>query len=270
MNRVRKEVQDHYNRPDIYRSIIEQLEKADVDLSSVKRKDLMGIDELHVRGAAVSEEMAEYLDLTGKQILDVGSGLGGPARLLADSYDCHVTGIDLTEEFVASANRLSSLLGLDGKCKFIQADACDLPFDDARFDVVWTQHAQMNIEDKEKLYTEIVRVLKPGGQFIYYDIFKLPNSEIQYPLPWSDTGTTSFLFAKNELHSILQNLGLKSEMLKDQTSAGIKFFEALKANAGQDKSMKPAMGDGLKDKLMNLLDHLKSGKLELESAVFQK
>ena len=123
--------------------------------------------------------------------------------MLADLYNCHVTGVDISEELVKTANELSSLLGLEDKCKYIVGNACDLPFEKDCFDLVWTQHVQMNIKDKRKFYSEISRVLIPDGLFVYYDIFIKPDSSIKYPMPWSKTGETSFLFSKDGFELIV-------------------------------------------------------------------
>ena len=91
--------------------------------------------------------------------------------MLADDYNCRVTGIDLSHEFIRTASALSELVGLQDKTDFIQASALELPFEDGSFDVAWTQHVQMNISDKAKFYSEINRVLSDSGTFVYYDIF---------------------------------------------------------------------------------------------------
>ena len=129
-------------------------------------KDLAPLDEFHVRGLAATEELAAGLHLApGATVLDVGSGLGGPSRFLAATYRAHVTGIDLSPPFVEAATMLSERTGLSDRTTFRVADALDLPFDDSSFAYAWTQHVAMNIQDRARLYSEIFRVLEPGGLF---------------------------------------------------------------------------------------------------------
>jgi ubiquinone/menaquinone biosynthesis C-methylase UbiE len=274
MDDLSSRVEAHYYRNDLYNSILSRLTEMGLDPSSIAREDISGMDELHVRGAEVSEEMGAFVDFAHKKVLDVGSGLGGPARMLAEKYGSIVTGIDLCEQFVDTANRISKLLGIEDNTSFIKANALDLPFESNCFDIVWTQHVQMNIKDKKRFYSEIYRVLKTGGYFVYYDIFRKNKEEIQYPMPWSNTSDMSFLFTKKELSEILKALGLENKRSIDQTNAGIMFFKQMKErkelNDNDFTAMNSAMGEDINSKLMNLLMHLENGILELESGVYKK
>ena len=133
--------------------------------------------------AAITAEMS---------VLDVGSGVGGPARFLAATYGCRVTGVDLSEPFVDAARYLTGRTGQSGQVSFEIANALELPFDDGRFDVVLLQHVAMNISDRARLYREIRRVLKSGGRFATFDVV-LNGGEPHYPVPWARTSATSFL-----------------------------------------------------------------------------
>ena len=194
--------------------------------------------------------------------------------MLADEFNCTATGIDLSPEFVRTANALSKLVGLEDKTFFIQGSATQLPFEADSFDVVWTQHVQMNIPDKQKFYSEAHRVLKPGGHFLYYDIFRKDDGEIQYPMPWASQENLSFLIKNGEMAQIVEELGLKSTSKQDETQAGIAFFTSLLAKVKQSGSPKLGlnvlMGASTVSKLTNLLAHLEKGLLMLESGVYQK
>ena len=120
-------------------------------------------------------------------LLDVGSGIGGPARTFADAFGCRVTGVDLTEEFVEAANALTRRCGLSDRVSFRQASALALPFADASFDAATLIHVGMNIEDKAGLFAEVRRVLKPDARFGVYDIMRVAEGEIPYPMPWAAT-----------------------------------------------------------------------------------
>jgi SAM-dependent methyltransferase len=170
------EVERHYTRGQLERSILEALERAGKDLERLSLDDLAPIDEFHIRGREATKELAEEIGLDAeKLILDIGCGLGGPSRRLASEYGCRVIGLDLTEEYCRVAEALSTRLGLQALVSYRTGNALALPFDDMSFDVVWTQHASMNIGDKARLYGEMYRVLKPGGQLAIYDILAGPG-----------------------------------------------------------------------------------------------
>jgi ubiquinone/menaquinone biosynthesis C-methylase UbiE len=274
LNLLNRKLEEHYLKQDLFEDIIARLKGQGIDLNHVRRSDISGVDEFHVRGALVSKELAETIDLKGLKVLDIGCGLGGPCRMLADEYNCRTTGIDLSKEYIRTASELSRLVALDSKTTFIQGDATNLPFDKSSFDVVWTQHVQMNIPDKMKFYSEINRVLKKGGHFLYYDILRKGNRKINYPMPWANTSELSFLFKKIEMENILEDLGLAKVQSTDQTLAGVNFFNALIGKLNEfgppNMGLNVLMGESTKPKLKNLLAHLQSGELELNSGVYRK
>lgn len=274
MKKLNSKIEDHYHSPDLFGRIIANLEAQGANLSSLKRSDISAVDEFHVRGAEVSKELAAGIELKNKRVLDVGCGIGGPCRMLADEFDCIATGIDLSGEFIATAQKLSALVGLEDTTSFIQGDATDLPFADQSFDLVWTQHVQMNVEDKVRFYGEIARVLDGSGTFLYYDIFKKGKEEVEYPMPWANDSKISFLTEVAQMEQILNNLGLRKEDSKDQTEKGIEFFERLLNNgpsSGAPKlGLRLLMGAGTKLKLTNLLAALKEEKLVLQSGIYRK
>jgi ubiquinone/menaquinone biosynthesis C-methylase UbiE len=264
-------VEQHYARPGIFDLLVQQLKQRGIEEVSVK--DLAAVDEFHVCGAAVSAELAKEINFPPHaKVLDVGCGLGGPARLLASRFGARVTGIDITEEYVETAKKLSDLVQLSHLTQFARADALQLPFEEDHFDIVWTQHVQMNIADKKAFYEEIRRVLTPGGSFAYYDIFSTGDKPPAYPLPWANEPTYSFLFSKEACHAELEMLGFKRTYSKDQTAEGITFFTDLFARIEKEGwpalSLRLLTGDLAAVKFQNLFQALKTGKLELESACY--
>lgn len=274
MTAINQNIASHYHQEGLFDRIVNALKQQGISRDSATRTHIEGVDEFHVRGATVSRELAECLPMNGARVLDVGSGLGGPARMLADTYGCQVTGIDLSEAFVHCAAELSHLVGMQDQTSFVVGDAAELPFANAAFDVAWTQHVQMNIPDKGRFYSGIHRVLKPGGHFMYYDIFKDGEGPVAYPMPWASTGECSFLFQAEDMHTLLANLGMEPIRSTDQTQAGIAFFEGvfarLKASGPPPIGLHLLMGESTKTKLGNLLEHLKNGSLRLESGVYRK
>ena len=265
---------NQYHASGLLEDILERLKQEEVDISKVTRGNIAGVDEFHVRGAEVSLELAREAQLENAKVLDVGCGIGGPSRMLAQQFNCQVTGIDLNQEYIRTARGLSELLGLQGKTKFVQASALDLPFENGSFDVVWTQHVQMNISDKGKFYSEIERVLSDRGMLVYYDIFRKNSADVDYPVPWADNASISFLGSIAHMDHILNTLGFQKAHTTDQTSKASQFlaalFEKLKMNGPPTLGLNVLMGKSTKVKLENILKGLEDGKIVLQSGIYKK
>src|SRR5712672_1124580 len=186
-------VRDHYRAA----GLTERLKAALAALGPEDRRltpqQLAALDQFHTRGLAATAELAKLAGITADMsVLDVGSGVGGPARFLAATCGCRVTGVDLSEPFVEAARYLTERTGQSGQVSFETASALELPFDAGRFDVVLLQHVAMNISDRTGLYREIRRVLKSGGRLAIFDVV-LHDGDPHYPVPWARTPDTSFL-----------------------------------------------------------------------------
>ena len=275
MQNFKNSVIYQYTRENIYETIVQRLHEQGVEKNKITREHISSVDEFHIKGAEVSLEMAKEAELSKElKVLDVGCGIGGPARMIADVFGCSVTGVDLTNEFIRTASLLSQLVGLSGKTEFMTADATELPFEDNTFDVVWTQHAQMNIEEKEKLYSEIHRVLKREGRVIYYDIFSSENEDMKFPLPWADDSSISFLIKLNDFGRLMKETGFKELLRKERTSDSIDFFETVFENNKKEGSPKIGLNIFMTEqtslKLSNLLNNLSENKLKVQSGIYQK
>lgn len=225
--RINEAIKHHYAMEKVGDTLLAALEKSGKNLNQLTTADLAPIDEFHIRGRAATLELAEAAGLKGSQrVLDIGSGIGGTSRCLAETFGCRVTGIDLTEEYCRVAAMLSERTGLSHLVDFRQGDATDLPFFDHQFDVVWTEHVAMNIEDKARLYQEMFRVLKPGGTLAIYDIFS-GDKPVLYPVPWARTPDTSFLVRPDEMRALLENSGFAISAWNDTTFAAREWFVAL-------------------------------------------
>ncbi len=267
------QIEKQYYHANLFEEICERLDWQDIGLNSITRSDISGVDEFHVRGAEVSNELVEEIYLKNCKVLDVGCGLGGPARMLADRFNCHVTGIDLCAEYIRTAKKLSELTGLTKSTKFIHGDALNLPFEDGSFDIVWTQHAQMNVADKTKFYSEIKRVLTDEGTIVFYDIFTRNGADIQYPVPWANNASLSFLQTISNMERLLNDLGFRKLQTSNQSDKAKQFltglFEKIKKNGPPKLGLNVLMGASTKEKLTNILKGLEEDKLELHSGIYR-
>jgi len=195
-------------------------------LGQLGPEDLEAIDQFHIRGHAATMELAEMLSLPlYGRVLDVGSGLGGPARAIARDFHCRVTGIDLTRDFCEAAKMLSRWTGLSDVVAFIQGDATTLDLTPASFDAVVTMHAAMNIRRKDAMYAGIRRALKAGGRFGIYDVVAGEGGPVLYPVPWARDVSISHLVSKDDMRSLLRGAGFVVEMEIDTTEASAAWFE---------------------------------------------
>jgi ubiquinone/menaquinone biosynthesis C-methylase UbiE len=213
--------------------IADGLRKKGLDPADLRASDLEAVDEFHFRGRAATLELLAKMNLTvDSNVLDIGSGLGGVARTIADVAGCRVTGIDLTKEFCDAATAMSRWVELDDKTEFRQGDATNLPFPDNRFDRAITVHVAMNIPQKNRMYDEAQRVLEPGGIFAVYDILQGEGGDMLYPVPWAGEPSISHLATPEEMETLLSEAGFKIVQAMDSTRASLDWLEARTARSG--------------------------------------
>jgi ubiquinone/menaquinone biosynthesis C-methylase UbiE len=228
---VTQDVATHYSDSDaLVESIAASLRAAGVDPRSATTADLAGVDEFHIRGTQATCALAESSGISSAtSVLDIGSGLGGAARTLAEAFGCTVTGIDLTPSFCAAATELSRWTGLDGRTTFCVGDACALPLDADSFDAAITIHAAMNIPDKAAVYGEARRVVRPGGTFAVYDVLQGEGGDVLFPVPWAREPSISHLATPGEMRDLLVSVGFELLEEVDSTEESLGWFRALAA-----------------------------------------
>jgi sarcosine/dimethylglycine N-methyltransferase len=233
-------------------------------------EQLGALDQFHTRGFAATADLAELAGIAADMsVLDVGSGVGGPARFLAAAYGCKVIGVDLSEPFVDAARYLTERTGQSGQVSFETASALELPFESGRFGAVLLQHVAMNIAERARLYREIRRVLKSGGKFATFDVV-LNGGEPHYPLPWARTPATSFLLTAAATREAIEPAGFRTLAWQDDTEAAKAWFAQLRASGPPPSpNLGVVMGPDFAQLAANLGRSLMEGRLGILTAVFE-
>lgn len=224
---IAAEVARHY-APTGLRDKVKALVAA-ADRETLSVDELEHLDQFHVLGKDATLRLAQRAEVDATmRVLDVGSGMGGPARLLAAEFGCRVTGVDYSEDFLQTAELFTELTGLQDRVDFQRAEATALPFDDRSFDLVWTQHAQQNIPDKERFFSELYRVLKPGGRCVMHDLMDGGGGvEPTFPAYWGRDPALSFLIGERETKDLLAKVGFEILDWQDTTPETIRWHEGL-------------------------------------------
>ncbi len=274
MSNPRHAVEDHYSRPALGDIILAALTAAGKDLEHLTPDDLSPVDEFHSGQRSATVRLARLARVSGsEEVLDVGCGIGGPSRFLASAFGCQVTGLDLTAEFVRVAEMLARRTGLASKVTYRQGDALDLPFADASFDLVWSQNAAMNIGDRDRLYAEMRRVLKPTGRLAIQDVGAGPGGEPYYPTPWAKDKSISFLFPPQATREKLERAGFRVVAWHDPTEEALEQARA-RASAVESGPLPPLgihllIGPNFPTVSRNMLQNLHEARIELINAVLE-
>jgi sarcosine/dimethylglycine N-methyltransferase len=263
-------VRDHYRATGLTERLRAALAAFGPEDQRLAPQQLAALDQFHTRGLAATAELAMLAGIAaGMSVLDAGSGVGGPARFLAATYGCRVTGVDLSEPFVDAARYLTERTGQSGQVSFETASVLNLPFDDGRFDAALLQHVAMNLSDRAGLYREIRRVLRPGGRFATFDVV-LNSGEPHYPVPWARTPATSFLLTAAATREAIEPAGFRTLAWQDDTEAAKTWIAKLRA-AGPPPSpnLGVVMGPDFAQLAANLGRNLLEGRLGILTAVFE-
>ena len=270
MTDVLEGVRDHYRATGLTERLKRALMALGPEDQRLTPQQLGTLDQFHTRGLAATAELAKLAGISSDAaVLDVGSGIGGPARFLAATYGCRVTGVDLSAPFVDAARYLTERTGQSGQVSFQTGSALELPFDDGLFDVVLLQHVAMNIADRARLYREIRRMLKPGGRFAIFDVVA-NGGEPHYPVPWARTPATSFLMTAAATREAIELAGFRTLTWKDDTEAAKTWITQLRASGPPPSpNLGVVMGPDFAQLAANLGRNLLEGRVGVLTAVFE-
>ena len=263
-------VRDHYRATGLTERLKAALAVFGPEDRKLTSEQLGMLDQFHTRGLAATSELARLAGITADQsVLDIGSGVGGPARFLAATHRCHVTGVDLSEPFVEAARYLTERTGQEDLVSFQTGSALALPFAGGRFDVALLQHVAMNIEDRPRLYGEVRRVLRPGGRFATYDVVS-NGSEVEYPVPWARTPATSFLWTAAATREAIESAGFRTLVCQDDSETAREWARQLRASGPPPSpNLGVVMGPGFAELSANLGRNLLQGRIGILTAIFE-
>lgn len=270
-----QDVNQHYGCQDLGSAILAGLQAAGKDLNQLSHDDLAPVDQFHIRGKDATLKLAAQVGLRNDlHVLDVGGGLGGAARTLAAEFGCRVTVLDLTEEYCRVGEMLTARTGLTDRVAFEHGSALVMPFPDGSFDVVWTQHSSMNIEDKQRLYAEIYRVLKPRGRLALYEIMASAVQPIHFPVPWASGSAISFLRPAEAIRTLIKETGFREVSWVDVSRPSLEWFQQ-RAAASAGGALPPLglhllLGENFGPAFKNQVRNLAEDRIAVIEAVFER
>jgi len=273
-------VEDHYHSQNLSQKIQDALIKSDKPTTPLDTKHLAAVDQLHTGGAGATIRLVGKTNLSEKKtagdihILDAGCGIGGSSRLLAKTFHCRITGIDLAPAFIETAGDLTRWCELDSFIDYELGSVLNMPFKTNTFDAVLCQHILMNIQDKRTALEEFYRVLKPGGSLILHEIFQGEDKTIALPVPWASDPSISFLLPWEEFESFAGGPGFTLDHFSDETQSASAWWQMVHA-AGANKKPRPlsphlVFGSNAAFFAINMKNNFKNNSIQCIEAVYKK
>jgi len=255
-------VSDHYSHGDLLNVIKESISRLGKTTNTITIDDLAAVDEFHIGGREATKNFLGQIKFSKQDhVIDVGCGLGGAARYVAKTFNNKVTGIDLTQEYIDTGNALNSWVNLDNKISLQQGSALAMPFEEGTFDCGYMMHIGMNIQDKTQLFTEIFRVLRPGSAFGVYDVMRIKDGELAYPVPWAAGKNTSHLATIEHYKKALANAGFHLTSENNCREFSLSFFKQLQEKNDSNGGLPPLglhtlLKETTLEKLKNMIDNI--------------
>ena len=260
-------VPGHYARSDLVAAIRDGILRLGKTSDTVTIDDLSLVDEFHIGGRRATEELVEQLQPSAADhLVDIGSGLGGAARLVADRYKCRVTGFDLTRDYVEAGNALCEWVGLKDRVSLHHASALSIPEPDGAFSGGYMLHVGMNIDDKSKLFSEAARVMGSGARFGVYDVMRTADGELGYPLPWATDPETNALAWLEQYKSALLAAGFEILAERSRKDFALTYFNEQRSKIPADGAPAPLglhtlMGERRPAQVRNMIEGISAGSI---------
>ncbi len=262
----------HYSSRDIEARILAALRAAGLDTERrLSPVELAALDHFHTGGFRASIALRDLARIRREdRVLDLGAGLAGPARMLAEVPGCRIDCIDLSNDYCVAASLLNRLTGLGDRVRVHRGSVFDLPFRDGSFDAVWMQNVGMNIADKRRLYEEVHRVLAPGGRFAFQEMVAGDEPVTSFPLPWASNPGESCLVSLEEMRGLLEQCGLVSDSFEDVSSAPLPVPAVGSPESAPQAALSLSVYvDDLALKAENATRSLREGRIRLVRGVFR-
>jgi ubiquinone/menaquinone biosynthesis C-methylase UbiE len=264
---MKDSVSAHYSHGQLLEQIRRGVEAIGKTAATVTVDELAPVDEFHIGGRQASEDFISQLDLSADDhTLDVGCGIGGTSRFVANRFGCRVTGIDLTPEFVSTGQSLCDWVGLSSQVELHQGDATEMPFANESFDAAFMLHVGMNIVNKARMFAEVYRLVKPSAIFGIYDVMQTTDEPLTYPVPWSSVPGTSALATQEQYVEALEQTGFDIIKIRDRRDFAAEFFAETRRQMEQAGGAPPlgvhiAMGDSAPIKISNMVENIAAGRV---------
>jgi len=265
----------HWGKADVSALILSALEKAGKSLDALTIDDLAPVDHFHARGFPATVDLADSLPVKAHHhVLDIGCGIGGPARYFASRFRCKVTGIDITPAFVEAARKLTTLLAMEKEVTIDEGDAQSLPYGDGAFDGAYTQHVTMNIADRARFFGEVFRVLKPGAFFGLTEHGLGSTGDPYFPLPWSEDGSGAHMIPPEQTRDLLETAGFDELQVEDSGEKYLAAYMRVLELAAQD-ALPPLgihllLGDNALEKVRNSARSIEEGRTHPVQVICRK
>lgn len=273
MREIETGVSRHYASYDVLSRIRAGLAEMGHDPDRISPELLKPVDEFHIGGAEATDALLRKVNIQpNTDVLDIGSGIGGAARMISARYHCRVTGVDLTPHFVETARALSAMSGMAERVRFEVGSATALPLDDASFDLALLLHVGMNVPDKAALFTEARRVLRDGGTFAVYEVMRTGEGDLSFPVPWAETPDLSALATPDAYRAAAEAAGFALVAEENRWEVALEFFARLQAQASSGAppplGLHNLMGPTVKEKVANMIGGLRAGIIAPVQMIF--
>jgi ubiquinone/menaquinone biosynthesis C-methylase UbiE len=269
-------ISDHYQNSGLLAAIRGGIAALGKTTSTITVDDLAPVDEFHIGGRRATEELFRQLEPAPAQhLLDIGCGLGGPARFAADRYQCRVSGVDLTRDYVEAGNALCQWLGLDDRVVLHHANALSMPFADGTFSAAYMLHAGMNIEDKARLFREVAHVLQARARFAIYDVMRTGEGDLRYPLPWATVPESNAVATPEQYQDALYAAGFELLSQRSRRDFALSYFARLQsqmaaADGPGPLGMHTLMGERRQRQVPNMVANISNGLIAPFEMIAQK